>query len=313
MLKIKLTDINGDEVRCKAPVSIEINCEQDVPCDDIRLVFPYTGDILRRADFVTAYSGDEVVFRGKLDEVTDRLENGRALTSVSARSLAGMLVDNEAEPVVYRNPAADFIYKRHLEPYGIYEYSRDSKPFFGTLQITKGMSEWQVLESFCKSRYSSYPRITSDGRALLDGAPKEKEIVFGDDGDIGFFSYKESFKRHKLLSEVRLRTNENQRYSSTIANTSPDCRGITKVRYVDACSSGTSIGTADRLIRSSNSQSRQLVIGCKGCHLGIMGRKAQVRHPLIGNKEGLVVRGIRYRAASDSEATSVVLSYSQEE
>lgn len=48
---------------------------------------------------------------GQADEIVSIVRTDGAIVRLSARSLAGRLLDNEAEPVTYVNPAAKFILK----------------------------------------------------------------------------------------------------------------------------------------------------------------------------------------------------------
>ena len=57
------------------------------------------------------------------------------------------------------NPAAKFIFERHLKPFGIVGYDGDEHPFMGTIKIEKGMTEWQVLEKFCVALYAGLEAV----------------------------------------------------------------------------------------------------------------------------------------------------------
>lgn len=289
----------------KNPLTVVMNSDFDVPADDICVTVPYSSG-LSKAHMIFAYNDGSLIFQGEIDELVNVAGSGRAITKITARSLAGRLLDNEAEPVTYKNPASEFIFNRHLKPFGITGCDGDEVPFFGNLKIEKGMTHWQVLESFCRNRYSSKPRITGDGRAVLCGQENAEVVKFGR-GGISYISIKEHKKPFRLISEVRLRLNEYGEYSGRIKNENPDCRGIERVRYVNAAADNTNVQTADRMIENSNKDSYSLVLECTGCHLDVLGKSAVVCDSLLGYIENLSAVRVRYALGRDGETTTVIL------
>lgn len=140
------TDKNGKRFEIKNVLTAEISADVDVPADELVMTVPYD-EKFRNADILEAYDGKSLVFVGQADEIVSIVRTDGAIVRLSARSLAGRLLDNEAEPVTYVNPAAKFIFERHLKPFGIVGYDGDEYPFMGTIKIEKGMTEWQVLEN----------------------------------------------------------------------------------------------------------------------------------------------------------------------
>ena len=193
MLTYFFTDKNGKRCEIKNVLTAEISADVDVPADELVMTVPYD-EKFGNADILEAYDGKSLVFVGQADEIVSIVRTDGAIVRLSARSLAGRLLDNEAEPVTYVNPAAKFIFERHLKPFGIVGYDGDEHPFMGTIKIEKGMTEWQVLEKFCNGRYGKSPRITGAGFALMCGTyGGAKPIVFGRNG-VGYTSRREYIK-----------------------------------------------------------------------------------------------------------------------
>lgn len=72
--------------------------------------------------YLTAALEDKTVFHGPVDEqVLTRTAQGVAL-SVSARSKAAYLLDNEAIPRIYDRPSFEDICCIHCKPYGFEKY-----------------------------------------------------------------------------------------------------------------------------------------------------------------------------------------------
>lgn len=304
MLTYFFTDKNGIRCEIKNVLTAEILADVDVPADELVLTLPYDRKY-RNVDMLEAYDGKSLVFVGQADEIVSIVHNSGAIVRLSARSLAGRLLDNEAEPVTYINPAAKFIFERHLKPFGIVGYDGDEHPFMGTIKIEKGMTEWQVLEKFCNGRYGKNPRITGAGFALMCGTyGGAKPIVFGING-VGYTSLREYIKPCKVISQVKLRTEEYGGYKSVISNKCVD--RIKRVRYVNAFLDNNAVKTADRMIENGNRQSFEITVECAECLCGIVGRRAVIYDPLVGKREGLVVKSIKYSLKKNGESTTVVL------
>ena len=305
MLSYFFTDKNGKKFEIKNVLTAEISADVDVPADELVLVMPYD-ERFRNADMFEVYDDEALVFVGQADEIVSIVRTDGAIAKLSVRSLAGRLLDNEAEPVTYVNPAAKFIFERHLKPFGIAGYDGDEHAFMGKIKIEKGMTEWQVLEKFCSGRYGKSPRITGAGFALMCGTyGGAKPIVFGRNG-VGYTSLREYIKPCKVISKVKLRTEEYGGYKSVIGNNSLDGR-IKRVRYVNAILDNNAVKTADRMIENGNRQSFEIMIECPKCLCGIVGRKAVIDDRLVGKREGLVVKSIKYSLGKNGESTTVVL------
>ena len=305
MLTYFFTDKNGKRCEIKNVLTAEISADVDVPADELVMTVPYD-EKFGNADILEAYDGKSLVFVGQADEIVSIVRTDGAIVRLSARSLAGRLLDNEAEPVTYVNPAAKFIFERHLKPFGIVGYDGDEHPFMGTIKIEKGMTEWQVLEKFCNGRYGKSPRITGAGFALMcvtyGGA---KPIVFGRNG-VGYTSLREYIKPCKVISQVKLRTEEYGGYKSVISNKCVADR-IKRVRYVNAFLDNNAVKTADRMIENGNRQSFEIMLECAECLCGVVGRRAVIDDSLIGKREGLIVKSIKYSLGKNGESTTVVL------
>ena len=176
----------------------------------------------------------------------------------------------------------------------------------GTIKIEKGMTEWQVLEKFCNGRYGKSPRITGAGFVLMCGTyGGAKPIVFGRNG-VGYTSLREYIKPCKVISQVKLRTEEYGGYKSVISNKCVADR-IKRVRYVNAFLDNNAVKTADRMIENGNRQSFEIMLECAECLCGIVGRRAVIDDSLIGKREGLIVKSIKYSLGKNGESTTVVL------
>lgn len=306
MLNFLVTYTDKTEKYLDDVLTVIFNADVEVPADDLTITIPYDEKISENADFITAFLDEEKVFKGQIDEIIGIKSTDGAITKITARSPSAFLLDNEAEPLTYINPSADFIFNRHLKPFGLTEYYADDVPFFGTLKIDKGMTHWQVFRNFCINRYGAVPRITGNGKVYFNGNESGETIFFGKSG-IDYTAVRESKRRFKLITEVKLKLTESGTYGGSIKNENPECRSIERVRYVNATSDKTTIQTADNIISKSNSDSYSIALECVGCLIESIGRSAVLNDDMFGKIENLTVRKIRYTVGSDGEKTTVTL------
>lgn len=308
MLRFVVTYTDKTELMLNDVLTVTMDCELSVPADNIIITCPYNNILSEKADYISAFRGDKLIFKGQIDDIVSIKNSKGVITKITARSLASMLLDNEAEPVTYNNPASEFIFNKHLSPFGIQNYEADEKPFYGSLKIDKGMTHWQVFENFCRNRYGVIPRISGDGKAYFCGYKGDKVISFGDDsGDVTYYSIKKSNHRCKIISEVKLKLSEYGLYNGAIKNTNPDSKSINRVRYVNATSDRRTIHTADTIIAQSNIDSFEAYLEAKGCYVDLIGSRAEINDSVFGKTKGLVVKKARYTLDSTGEKTTFEL------
>ena len=304
MLSFKLTTGKG-ELCLPPPVRIVYNSEFSVPADDISVEIPYI-DGCDDGDFLYGYDGERLVFKGQADEIITQKSGEKTTVKITARSMAGLLLDNEAEPCIYFNASSSVIFERHLKPFGFTEYTGDNEPYFGYVTVGKGMSEWQVLENYCVNKYGKKPRITGDGRVILNGCTNGETLCFGCTEKYGYTSLKRTVKRYNTISEVRLRIEQGNRYGSVIKNPLADKR-LVKRRYDDALTGGGSVGTADRIIKNSNSNAFEAVVECPYRLMCEVGSGAVINDEIQGRLDGLYVHKLRYFSDGGGEKTVITL------
>lgn len=311
MLSFLVTYKDKTEKSLKDILTAVIESDTNVPADSLTVTFPYSSEISKNADYISAYLDNKLVFTGQIDEIITIKKADGAINKLTARSMASFLLDNEAEALTYINPSAGFIFERHLKPLGIAEYEADDVPFYGALKIEKGMTHWQVFYNFCKNRYGVMPRISGDGKAYFKGADNSNTVTFGEEkGDIHYVSLRENNKRFKLISEVKLKLNEFGTYSGVIRNTNDESNSINRVRYVNLISDNNTIETADKIINQSNLDSYTTELECLGCHIGIIGHKAEIYDNLLGEMKNLRIIGVRYTLDNSGEKTTVTMGIS---
>lgn len=306
MLRFYAALCGGREVQLTTVHSAVIDCAVDIPAASARLFLPYDAQLRRDACGLLAKDGDRTVFWGDIDSIISETDSGGASMKLYARSVAARLLDNEAEPLDYRNPSAALIYRRHAQPFGLRCADPDRSYLPERMQIQKGMSHWQVLDCFCRAKYRCAPHVSADGTLYLKGLPRVGTAVFDNSGSgIPYHSLSESLNRYRLLSDVRVKTGATGGYGSAVVNPNPACRRLTRRRYVDVSSGSRSMDTVQQMLDSGNHAGYVLSLTCGGCQLHLTGSSAVVRDNLLGETNGLIVSGVKYKADSSGAFSEI--------
>ena len=302
MLRCVLQDVNGLLYEAPAPEYLSVDIDEGVPADSLLAVFPYF-----RSDelcSLTVYLDDKTVFKGIVDEEKHEFDADGSRVRISARSLAALLLDNEAMPCGYDHPTSALMYERYAKPYGIASADSDDAAYFGEQTITKGSSCWSVIRGFCLARYSALPRVSADGVLYMKGMHRTDKVTFGDHkGAIRYTALTESVRRCEELSAVRVKTAEADRYSLPVINADATARGIKRERYLNALLTSSPLRCADEMIANGAAKAYSLKLRCPGCHLGAEGCEAE----LADHAEELYVSAVHYRLTSKQEYTDITL------
>lgn len=316
---MKFAGISGGElVELYNALSVEINQELGVPCDDMTVVFEYSDNFPKLArifalddsvsDIEKAVSDGDVIFSGIADEQTVTADAASARITVYARSLAALLLDNECTPQSYTNPTAEVLFRRHLEPFGIKLCFADVKPKRGELRVYKGDSHYKVLERFSSVFLGTKLRIDHKGIChlnALDGG----EAVFDNSGAGVTFNYiRVSDNSYSRISAVHIRTGSDG-YSTSVKDAEAEKLGIIRERYLNADNlSAASPSDADRMISAGRNGSYTVTLKSREGFLNRIGCKARVNTPLCGERE-LTVSSVNYKLTSHGENTTITLEY----
>ena len=304
MLRCVFRDIKGQRVIMPRLLSLQVNVDENVPADSLYAVFPCmaTDELVG----VTLYDGDKPLFIGVVDEEErERGAQGNFL-KVSARSLAGLLLDNEAMPCVYEHPSLSLIYERYVKPYGIALDGDDDAFCFGEQSVTKGSSCWRVLKKFCNACYSSTPRVSSVGVLYPKGISRGRVTDFGE-GGICYTALREIGKRCEEISTVYVKTSNVGTYSLPVKNPSAAARGVRRERYLNAVLTESPMRCADAMIANGSAKAYEIRLRCPSCLLGREGDRAILRDAVIGERNDLMISAVHYRMTADGEVSSVTL------
>lgn len=236
------TDLGGKSCYLGEALELELVQSADSPADGLvatlarREPCPELGE-------VTAAQGDVVLFRGGVDEQRASHTGRGFLLEVEARGVGAGALDNEARPQAYRWACLGEVFQKHAAPYGL-TIGGDKNPRLWEFAVTKGLSEWEVVESFCRQAGLSRPRWNgsqvwvgpwSPGRSWQSPAPTGVTVTH---------------RRSAVLSHVLWRTGRND-YVSAVQSPLAARLGVLRKRYLTpgAASSWSGPREGERLLQ----------------------------------------------------------------
>ncbi|MBQ4569591.1 MAG: hypothetical protein IJA62_06030 [Ruminococcus sp.] len=304
MLTIAALSADGETLSLPSAVYIELCRDEEVPADSLRIIFPQRIE-QELAELCLSYDGEEI-FCGVVDEQIFIAYEAEK-TEVIARSMAALLLDNEACPHNFVNPCTEVVFERYMAPCGIEGFVGEDVAFQGKFDVVKGSSCWQVAEAFGKKVYGKKPRVRS--RKLVFSEPEERALaVFSNLGDgIPFERLEHSRLRCKLISTVRAKTQTAGQYDTAVANPEAIAKGIRRERYLDASDlSGDTLSKAFEAVKSAQQSSEVLTLRCSVQLAPLLGAQARVISS-HGEYENYRVSSLRYVMSDGKEYTRVTL------
>lgn len=304
MLTFFALNAKGERCSLPAPLSFEISEDSNAPADSLVGMFP--DEIKDDLAEIYITDGRNEVFSGIVDEqIVSFGESVR--TRVYARSMAALLLDNEAKPRNLFCPSARVIFALYIGPLGFESFLGDDRCVQGNFDVAKGMSCWQVAEKFGMKVFGRVPRVK--GRSIVfekeDDLP---EIVFSDTGEgIAFTSVEHNRLRCRIISKVKAKTDTSADYSVEISNSEAVSGGVIRERYINASAfSKTPLSKAYEILKNSTRNCQKITLVCPACITNVLGKDAKVI--CSGNLyEGYFVKSVRYSFSAGTEKTRITL------
>ncbi len=304
MLTISALCADGERLSLPTAVYIELCRDEDVPADSLRIVFPQRIEEELAEIYITD-DGDEI-FCGPVDEQTF-LSYNTEKTEVVARSMAAVLLDNEACPHNFVNLCTAVLFDRYIAPCGMADFVGKDRVLKGKFDVTNGTSCWQVAEAFGKRVFGKKPVIQGKTMVFSDSGEKAR-IFFSNEGEgIPFTGFEHSKLRCKLISKVRAKTEDFGTYTTVVENPAAVNSAVMRERYLDASSlSGETLSKAFEAVRRSLQSFEVITLKCPAQLAGILGAEARIKGN-YGIYEDLRVRSLRYVMDNSTEYTRVTL------
>ncbi len=300
---------DGTAYTLPVPISLRIERAYDIPADKLEAVFPMSGT-LPELHAIYAERDGKAVFYGVVDEQSAETSGEGALLRLSGRSLAALLLDNEAMAQVYRTPTIQEIFERHAAPYGLAGVRGSSLSYSGTLTVGKGQSEWTVLSRFCKSVGNLMPRVTPDSYLDVRSRTGSAVTTYSNTaaGGVRYTVLAHTVKRCEPVSEVVLKAESGGGYQFTEQNCVVRGNGIRRRRLLEIKDSAGAVQrTARELMRDSNAGYVEYAVRVPGGHFPAPGDSARIVDSTLGTVTGLIVSEARYTRSAQGDRCDIVL------
>ena len=174
------------------------------PCDSFSLtcLWEPEEDELAEAVTFTAVEQGETVFTGVVDECERGWDGKGGFLTVSGRSMAARLLDNEALGMDYQVATWQDIVRDHVTPYGV-QVLGSGLPAVPGFSVAVGSSEWQVVYDFCRYYGGITPRFDRLGRLVTTPWEEGKRLVLEENAAVTALTLRD--QRYGALSQVLVR------------------------------------------------------------------------------------------------------------
>lgn len=262
---------NGKVTTFDAPVLVEIS-DDLYAAGALRCTIPVEN---LPPDFVKVrvIHAGQVLFYGLVDRQSFACSEAGRLLTLEARDYTALLLDNEAQPRLYETISMNDVYYNHVRRYGIERAISQNPRLQRQFTVTKGMSEFEVIEKFCRLAGLSRPFADERGRLALRNYGASVSLPQG--GVI--FSAGQDVARYKPLSEIILSDPVTREYSVSIRSSAALAKEGKRRRFrrMYTLTAGEQQEEARRLLAESLLGSRVYQVRVTGVDRAAVGAKTQ--------------------------------------
>lgn len=172
------------------------------PCDYFEVSFVYDTAMLEMLASATRFRAEhkgETVFYGVVDEYGICIDESGGTVTVNGRSLAALLLDNEASAADHCCLSLNTLLGTHVKENGVTEIKTREMPALGSFSVKSGESEWSVLKRFCAYSAGVCPRFSKEGVLILDDEPGRRLVI---DDSVPVLRFVRSEDRTGVISEI---------------------------------------------------------------------------------------------------------------
>lgn len=250
------------------PVEIHYTSRFDEPFTSLEVKFKAEPGFAL-GEYLHLVNGDGIIWRGRVTrrafETSDAL---RGDYSITARSEGFVLSQTEACPAVYEKPSFGDMAAFYLTPHGI-EFESCSARCCGEFAVKSGMTEWEVLESFCINVLGTRPFADCSGKIHSGCSISENEVLFDD----GILSVKLNQNGEAAVKTVHYKPDKISDYKFFVTDNSENAVcGSEKYENLSTLPLWQGESRLNQIIKSSLRRTETLtVITDKiphGCHVG---------------------------------------------
>ena len=305
-----LIDYSGREFELPALLGWQFSYGDELPCDAFEISFVFDGDMLEMLEGAVRFRAAEegrTVFFGLVDEFDVSVTERGSLVFVCGRSMAALLLDNEAEAAEIYGATLDFVLDKYVYPFGIEKVKKNAAAKMQMFVVKSGASCWSVLEDFLWFSGGVIPRFLPDGTLLIGDEPGKTYALKDSTAAV-----EQKFKRQRygVISEVLVKNRVLG--ASTVARNEEflakggSCRRVVNVpRYTHYDAMRAS---GDYQIRSSKVGEYLFSFTVPELFAAFPGDVVEVKNSPVGVNGSFVVGRSRCFASADRAGTEIILS-----
>ncbi|MCR4924735.1 MAG: hypothetical protein K5917_00440 [Clostridiales bacterium] len=303
----KFKDKNSKIYFLSKPFKMTLLSDFDTPADSLYVVFVCDENLPEFCE-VEIENENETIFNGIIDEQICHCSKEGIFLEISARSFAAVLLDNEAIPATYFMPSLQEIFEIHAKDYGIKDYIGQGR-CNGNFTISKGTSEWEVIENFVKSVIGVTPHITSD--LILNAGDISYSNCYKISNTLpdceSFISAKVKNKRYGTVSTVLTKLSNTDSYNSVSENEVAVKKGIKSRRLLNLANvpEWEKEFKINRIFEKSKLESFVITVKLPFQKNYRVGDKVEFYDDLLGNYEDLMIWSTKY-TITDKEKTVIL-------
>ena len=194
------------------------------PCDWFEVSFIYYSSQLPKLQTACSFRATHdgaIVFSGVIDEYSISIDEKGSVVTLSGRSKAALLLDNELPSQEYPTLGSAAAVASFVSPYGISSVIAGSSVTLSAFSVRTGESAWSALKRFCRYAWETIPYFTKDGTLILNGRSGNTITV---DASKDVSSIAMCDERYGIISDISVR-NRVTGASYTSSNTAFAARG----------------------------------------------------------------------------------------
>lgn len=175
------------------------------PCDWFEVSFIYYSHQLSKLQSACRFRGEHngaTVFTGVVDEYSISIDEHGSVVTISGRSPAALLLDNELPAASYAALSSESLISSFITSNGISQVVSGAAKTLDSFSVSTGESAWSAVKRFSRYAWGTTPFFTPEGVLILNGRQGSNITV---DADKDAHAVKLRDERYGIISDVRVK------------------------------------------------------------------------------------------------------------
>ena len=193
---------SGAEIELPPFLSWDVCHGLGEPCDWFEVSFIYYSHQLSKLQSACRFRAEHngaTVFTGVVDEYSISIDEHGSVVTISGRSPAALLLDNELPAASYAALSSESLISSFITPYGISQVVSGAAKTLGSFSVSTGESAWSAVKRFSRYAWGTTPFFTPEGVLILNGRQGSNITV---DADKDAHAVKLRDERYGIISDV---------------------------------------------------------------------------------------------------------------